>query len=79
MMTPQLFINYRLKSTAHMPWRTFMYKVRCHAGSVHSGRGGVHSGRGGVHSGRGGVHSGRGSVHRIHTAYGFPLWQYART
>ena len=25
-MTPQLFINYKLKSTAHMPWRTFMYK-----------------------------------------------------
>ncbi|EOD13312.1 hypothetical protein EMIHUDRAFT_316803 [Emiliania huxleyi CCMP1516] len=26
-MTPQLFINYRLKSTAHMPWKTFMYKA----------------------------------------------------
>jgi hypothetical protein len=26
-MTPQLFINYKLKSVAHMPWRTFMYKV----------------------------------------------------
>uniref|UniRef100_A0A7S4JSW0 Uncharacterized protein n=1 Tax=Prymnesium polylepis TaxID=72548 RepID=A0A7S4JSW0_9EUKA len=26
MMTPQLFINYKLKSTAHMPWKTFMYK-----------------------------------------------------
>lgn len=27
MMTPQLFINYRLKSVAHMPWRTFVYKA----------------------------------------------------
>lgn len=27
MMTPQLFINYRLKSVAHMPWRTFIYKA----------------------------------------------------
>ena len=27
MMTPQLFINYKLKSTAHMPWKTFMYKA----------------------------------------------------
>ena len=26
MMTPQLFINYRLKSVAHLPWRVFMYK-----------------------------------------------------
>ena len=26
MMTPQLFINYKLKSTAHMPWKTLMYK-----------------------------------------------------
>jgi len=26
-MTPQLFINYKLKSTAHMPWKTFMYKA----------------------------------------------------
>ncbi|OZJ03864.1 hypothetical protein BZG36_03661, partial [Bifiguratus adelaidae] len=25
-MTPQLFINYKLKSVAHMPWRTLMYK-----------------------------------------------------
>jgi hypothetical protein len=25
-MTPQLFINYKLKSIAHMPWRTLMYK-----------------------------------------------------
>jgi hypothetical protein len=24
---PQLFINYKLKSVAHMPWRTFMYKA----------------------------------------------------
>nr|KAJ3419053.1 hypothetical protein HK105_007466 [Polyrhizophydium stewartii] len=26
-MTPQLFINYKLKSVAHMPWKTFMYKA----------------------------------------------------
>jgi len=26
LMTPQLFINYKLKSTAHMPWKTLMYK-----------------------------------------------------
>lgn len=26
-MTPQLFINYKLKSVAHMPWRTLVYKV----------------------------------------------------
>lgn len=26
MMTPQLFINYRLKSVAHLPWRAFVYK-----------------------------------------------------
>lgn len=25
-MTPQLFINYRLKSVAHMPWRVMCYK-----------------------------------------------------
>jgi len=27
MMMPQLFINYRLKSVAHLPWRVFMYKA----------------------------------------------------
>lgn len=27
MMTPQLFINYRMKSVAHLPWRVFMYKA----------------------------------------------------
>lgn len=27
LMTPQLFINYKLKSTAHMPFKTFMYKA----------------------------------------------------
>lgn len=27
MMTPQLFINYRLKSVAHLPWKVFMYKA----------------------------------------------------
>ena len=26
-MLPQLYINYRLKSVAHMPWKTFMYKA----------------------------------------------------
>jgi hypothetical protein len=26
-MTPQLFINYKMKSVAHMPWKAFMYKV----------------------------------------------------
>jgi hypothetical protein len=25
-MTPQLFINYKLKSVAHMPWRAMVYK-----------------------------------------------------
>lgn len=27
LMLPQLFVNYRLKSVAHLPWRAFMYKV----------------------------------------------------
>jgi hypothetical protein len=27
MMTPQLFINYKLKTVAHLPWKTFMYKA----------------------------------------------------
>merc|ERR1712142_907797 len=27
MMTPQLFINYRLKSVAHLPWRMMTYKA----------------------------------------------------
>ena len=26
-MTPQLYINYRLKSVAHLPWRALMYKT----------------------------------------------------
>lgn len=26
-MTPQLFINYKLKSVAHMPWKAFAYKA----------------------------------------------------
>jgi len=26
MMTPQLFINYKLKSVAHMPWKAMCYK-----------------------------------------------------
>lgn len=27
MMTPQLFINYKLKSVAHMPWKAMIYKA----------------------------------------------------
>lgn len=27
LMTPQLFINYKLKSVAHMPWRAMVYKA----------------------------------------------------
>jgi hypothetical protein len=27
MMTPQLFINYKLKSVAHLPWRGMVYKA----------------------------------------------------
>jgi len=27
MMLPQLFINYKMKSVAHLPWKTFMYKA----------------------------------------------------
>lgn len=26
-MMPQLFLNYKLKSVAHLPWRAFMYKA----------------------------------------------------
>ena len=26
-MTPQLYINYKLKSVAHLPWKAFMYKA----------------------------------------------------
>jgi hypothetical protein len=26
-MTPQLYMNYRLKTVAHLPWRVFMYKA----------------------------------------------------
>uniref|UniRef100_A0A915BFH8 Lipid scramblase CLPTM1L n=1 Tax=Parascaris univalens TaxID=6257 RepID=A0A915BFH8_PARUN len=26
-MLPQLFVNYRMKSVAHLPWRAFMYKA----------------------------------------------------
>ena len=26
-MTPQLFINYKLKSVAHLPWKFFMYRA----------------------------------------------------
>uniref|UniRef100_A0A183EJ73 Lipid scramblase CLPTM1L n=1 Tax=Gongylonema pulchrum TaxID=637853 RepID=A0A183EJ73_9BILA len=28
-MLPQLFVNYRMKSVAHLPWKAFMYKVSC--------------------------------------------------
>ena len=27
MMTPQLFINYKMKSVAHLPWRMLTYKA----------------------------------------------------
>ena len=27
MRTPQLFINYKLKSVAHLPWRMMTYKA----------------------------------------------------
>lgn len=27
LMTPQLFINYKLKSVAHLPWKVFIYKA----------------------------------------------------
>tara|TARA_R110002050_G_scaffold134606_6_gene257193 strand:- start:1000 stop:1371 length:372 start_codon:yes stop_codon:yes gene_type:complete len=27
MMTPQLFINYKMKSVAHLPWRQLTYKA----------------------------------------------------
>ncbi len=27
MMTPQLFINYKLKSVAHLPWRFLIYRA----------------------------------------------------
>ncbi|VDO29839.1 unnamed protein product, partial [Heligmosomoides polygyrus] len=26
-MLPQLFVNYKLKSVAHLPWRAFTYKA----------------------------------------------------
>ena len=26
-LCPQLYVNYRLKSVAHMPWKVFLYKV----------------------------------------------------
>lgn len=26
-MTPQLYINYKLKSVDHLPWRAFTYKA----------------------------------------------------
>ena len=31
-MLPQLFLNYQLKTVAHLPWKAFMYKV-CRATS----------------------------------------------
>ena len=27
LMTPQLFINYKLKSVAFLPWRKFIYRA----------------------------------------------------
>mmetsp|Transcript_2916 Transcript_2916/g.6822 ORF Transcript_2916/g.6822 Transcript_2916/m.6822 type:complete len:194 (+) Transcript_2916:1-582(+) len=27
LMTPQIFINYKLRSVAHLPWRALMYKA----------------------------------------------------
>eukprot|EP00457_Paulinella_chromatophora_P003333 gb/GEZN01003340.1/.p1 GENE.gb/GEZN01003340.1/~~gb/GEZN01003340.1/.p1 ORF type:complete len:579 (-),score=76.14 gb/GEZN01003340.1/:467-1960(-) len=27
LMTPQLFVNYKLKSVAHLPWHTFIYRA----------------------------------------------------
>ena len=27
MQTPQLFINYKLKSVAHLPWKVFCFKA----------------------------------------------------
>merc|ERR1711933_426024 len=27
LMTPQLFINYKLKSVAHLPWKRFVYRA----------------------------------------------------
>jgi hypothetical protein len=30
MMTPQLFINYKMKSVAHLNWRVMTYKVCTH-------------------------------------------------
>lgn len=27
MMWPQIFVNYRLKSVSHLPWRAYMYKA----------------------------------------------------
>ena len=27
LMTPQLYINYKLKSVAHMPWKSMVYKA----------------------------------------------------
>ena len=26
-MTPQLYVNYKLKSVAHMPWKSMVYKT----------------------------------------------------
>ena len=26
-MCPQLYVNYRLKSVAHLPWKVFLYKI----------------------------------------------------
>jgi hypothetical protein len=33
LMTPQIFINYKMKSVAHMPWRAMTYKVNFFPGN----------------------------------------------
>ena len=33
-MLPQLFVNYKLKSVAQLPWRAFMYKVRSRSNAI---------------------------------------------
>jgi hypothetical protein len=33
-MLPQLFVNYKLKSVAHLPWKAFMYKVFSNTGII---------------------------------------------
>ena len=35
MMTPQLFINYKLKSVAHLPWKVVQMSLRTAPRSAH--------------------------------------------